>query len=226
MSAVRPLGCGQIVVTEIQPDRTRITARRSSCDSLGISLAESSGAVATSTDGGARSHLANAATALPTRPRIGPRLANCEKPTGHQCPRRAPLAWRLASTHMPPVKSTLGVRGSVRGNRCSSSGAGMILGRRVTTMPFGSQDVAAPQPETGMHVLVPGRSEGHRGSIRDAPLLRCFDVLRRRSATRNLQLLVVGEEAVAVEAAQLLECLVLDLADTLPADLELLADLG
>ena len=40
------------------------------------------------------------------------------------------------------------------------------------------------------------------------------------------QLLVVGKQAVAVEAAQLLQRLVLDLADALAADLQLLADLG
>jgi hypothetical protein len=37
---------------------------------------------------------------------------------------------------------------------------------------------------------------------------------------------VVREQSVAIEAAQLLERLILDLADPLPADLELLTDLS
>jgi hypothetical protein len=37
---------------------------------------------------------------------------------------------------------------------------------------------------------------------------------------------VVGEEALAIQAAQLLQRLVLDLADALSADVELLADLS
>ncbi len=42
--------------------------------------------------------------------------------------------------------------------------------------------------------------------------------------SRLLQLLVIREESLTIEAAQLLERLVFDLADSLPADFELLAN--
>src|SRR4051812_46232325 len=37
---------------------------------------------------------------------------------------------------------------------------------------------------------------------------------------------MVGKEAIAIEAAQLLQCLVFDLADALPTDLQLLTNFG
>src|SRR5215218_818814 len=58
-----------------------------------------------------------------------------------------------------------------------------------------------------------------------APRPSVSQLFRAAATPPCLQLLVVSKQALAVEAAQLLQRLVLDLADALAADLELLADL-
>ena len=49
---------------------------------------------------------------------------------------------------------------------------------------------------------------------------RRFGEALERPVSGSLELLVVGEEAVAIEPAQLLQRLVLDLADALATDLD------